>query len=139
MRIDRKINLGDITERAILYQELAAGNGFHNVSISPARRGASTPQHRYYRGIVVPLAKAWLNETQGGADDGEDYDEDGAHWFLKIALRPIPIVNKRTGEQIGVTAKSHAKYSLPEMCEYIDEVVKLLADNGVKVPPPSLE
>ncbi len=130
MRIERKIDFSNILERAIFQEELSQTKGWHNVKVGPARRMASTPQHRFYRGVLVPLAKAYLTESQG-----EELDESSTHWFLKTTLRPIPVVNK-DGEEIGVTAKSHGLYELPEMMEFIDDVVKLLTDCGVKVPPP---
>ncbi len=136
MRIDRKVNLSDIVQKAILLQELSTSGGMHNVSVGPARAKATHPQHAYYRAVVVPLAKAWLNETQGGQDDGEDFDEDSAHNWLKNHLRGKQIVRPSDGEVIGVAAKSHAEYSVKEMIEFVDDVVALLKDCGVNVPPP---
>ncbi len=136
MRIDRKVNLSDIVQKAILLQELSTSGGMHTVYVNPARAKASQAQHGYYRAVVVPLAKAWLNETQGGQDDGEDFDEESAHNWLKNHLRGKQIVRPSDGEVIGIAAKSHAEYSVKDMIEFVDDVVDLLRQCDVNVPPP---
>lgn len=141
MRAERRVNLGDITQRAILIEELSTAaapgvNAWHNVSITPARPKASQHQHGYYRAVLVPLAKTFLNATQGGDDDGDDFDEESTHNWLKNYLRPIPVVNRKTGEELGVTTKSHSLYTVAEMAEFIDDVTNLLVENGVRVPKP---
>lgn len=139
MRIERKVNLSDLTQRAILLEEVTSARGWHNVSFAPARAKATHPQHGYYRAVVLPLAKAWLNETQGGDDQGHDFSEDEAHEWLKLHLRPIPVVDKRTGEQVSTIAASHSTYTVKDMLEFIDEVIDLLRKFDVNVPPPSRE
>src|SRR4051812_25940235 len=97
MRISRKVNLCDIVQMAILFDELSqgrsrpGGKNWHNISVSPARVKATYAQHAFYRAVVLPIAKRFLNETQGGDETGEDFDEESAHWWLKTTLRPIPI------------------------------------------------
>ncbi len=137
MRVDRKINLSDRLQRAILLEELSTAKGWHNVSLSPARPKATHPQHGYYRCVVCPLAKIWLNDTQGANDNGEDFDEKSAHEWLKNHLRGIPVMNKTTGEYLGTVTKSHAEYTVAEMASFIDDVVELLTKCGVNVPPPT--
>lgn len=134
MRVERKINLSDFVQRAVLLQELSEAKGWHNVEVSPARPKASQQQHSYYRAVVLPIAKLWLCENQG-----EDFDDTSAHEFLKSSLRGKPVADPETGEQIGTIAKSHSEYTTREMVEFVDDVVELLRRFDVPVPPPDPE
>lgn len=136
MRTQRKVNLSDPMQRALLVQEIMSATGPHHVEISPARLKASEKQHGYYRAVLVPTAKLWLNETQGGDEWGDDFDEESTHNWLKTFLRGKPVVNRKTGEVVGMAASSHATYSMKDMAEFITDVMDLFDRNEVKYQKP---
>lgn len=140
MRIDRKCNLSDPTVKGIILQEIATSTGMHNISVGPARRRKATQeQFGYYFDVVLPLAKQFLNESQGGLEDGEEvieYGDKEADIWLKGYLRGRPVFSKTTGEQIHIAIPSKAFWDTKQMFEYTEDVVKLLRDNNVPVPPP---
>ena len=134
--INRVINLEDAEQWRILQAELAAMKGVVEVTIVKKRKKASREQFGYFFGVVLPIAKRFLNETQGGNEYGDDYADDEADEWLKHYLRGRPVINKKTGEVIGTVVPSKAKFDTKAMAEFVDDVIDLLKKNGYLVPPP---
>jgi hypothetical protein len=137
--IDRDINVSQPNEWAVFFDELRQLKGVHSVEIHKRRRKASQEQHGYYRAVVLPIARRWLNETQGGIEDDRDYTDAEAHVWLKAEFAGRPVIDPKTGECRSPIAKSCAEMSSVEMFELTDAVVQHLHNQWWRVPPPDRE
>jgi hypothetical protein len=139
MPIKRTIDFSDAQHWAVLFDELRRLKGPHEVQVTRKRVKASAAQFGFYHGVVLPLAKDWLNETQGGNAAGEDYTEAEADDWLKSHLLGKPVIDKRTGEQVGTIAPSKATFDTKQMSDFVNDVIDLLTRFGVRVPPADRE
>lgn len=137
--INRVVNTEDVQQRLTLLDELHdlfRRGGVYEVTIVKKRRKATREQFGYFYSVVIPLAKRFLDDTQGGPEAEEYFSDDEADQWLKHHLRGVPVVNKKTGEQIGTVVPRKRDFSTKEMAEYVDDVVDFLKKQGVHVPPP---
>jgi hypothetical protein len=145
--IDRDVN-DDPIERAVLISELSQLRGRLHVTVTPKRKAplmAKHSQHGYYRPVVQPIVRQFLNETQGGMDDGDggirEFTPDEAHHWIKsyLAERGLigrPVVN-RNGEPRGFVVPSCGNMTARQMWDFTDHVVTFLTGQGYRVPPPN--
>lgn len=90
-------------------------------------------QRGYYRGVVLPIARAALYDA--GWD--EITDDETCHEFLLTNFSRTKIVNKSTGEVIEFTQRTRSK-DVPEMGKFIDQVRDhILEFCGVRIPEPN--
>jgi hypothetical protein len=136
MAIRRPINFSDPTQWAVLFDELRQLKGIYEVAVTRKRRKATLEQFGYYFGVVLPLAKQWLNDTQGGPDAESEYTEAETDVWLKCHFLGTPVIDKATGEQMSVIAPSKATFNTRQMAEFVDDVIRLLTSFKVPVPPP---
>ncbi len=144
MTIDRKVNLSDFMHKAILQQEFAQAEGWHEFKVRPVRVKATQEQFAYYYAVILPIAAQWLNQTQGGAEDRDgvihDFDADAADVWLKLELRGREVVNPKTGELMGKVPPLKRHWDVLTMVRFVDDVIGLLKDGGCRnIPPPDKE
>jgi hypothetical protein len=137
MKIDRPVDFDDPTQWSILFDELRRIKGRKRVQVWTERRKAKPNQFGYYFQVILPIAKDFLNETQGGDEQGNDLDEDDTDLWLKNHLRGRDVYNKRTGEYMGRVIPSKAVWDTHERYTFVDDVIALLRAGGVKRIPPS--
>ena len=82
------------------------------LDFSAPTKKKSTPQNNYYWGVVVPIWKKALRESQG-----EIFSNEEVNYFLKYNFNGGDIVNEETGESLKV-AKSSTSNSTTEQEEF---------------------
>lgn len=92
-----------------------------NIVIEKQKRKRSSPQNRYYHGVVIPAIQYGLMETQG-----EWMNKKEVHEFLKSNFNYKELVNKESGEVVKVPITT-ATLSTIEFEEYIDRI-RIFAD-----------
>lgn len=97
-----------------------------DIKITIARgRARSTPQNKYYWGVVIPMV--W----QGLVDLGNDCDDEDVHEYLKERF------GKRKVMQNYTIAESTTKMSTVEFEEYLERIKRFAAvDLCVNIPDP---
>jgi hypothetical protein len=140
--IDRDIDPRQRAQVGVLMAEIAECTGHVHVMVTPKLRRppASREQHGYYRAVVLPIARLWMNQTQGGMPDSyggfRDFTADEAHRWLKNELLGKPMHDPNTGEILSVCAPSCAKMNTKQMFQFTERVVDFLTYLGQTVPPP---
>lgn len=86
------------------------------------RKRRTDAQNRLYWVAVVPELGRFLR------NQGETYTDEDAHELLKAKFLRETVVNKETGEPIGVVIKSTTKLDTEQFSEYIEKCVAWLAD-----------
>lgn len=145
--IDRDVD-DDAIQRAVLIDEIVHLKcGRIHVTVTPKRKApakARQVQHGYYRAVVLPVVRRFLNDTQGGMPDGDgfrEFTDAEAHDWIKRELATdgiigVPVVNKRTGEQTGYVTPSCADMGIMEMFRFTEAVAARMTREGCRVPPP---
>ncbi len=140
--IDRDVE-DDAMERGILVGEIMETRGRLRVVVfvKARKRTPTQKQHAYYRSVVAPIARRWLNETQGGMPDGKggfrDFTKKESHEWWKDTLLGQPIVHPKTGEVLqGVVSPSCAELSEVQMFDFTEAVADTLRSFGARVPLP---
>lgn len=120
-----------ITHRPEFDQAVGAfADGMVSVQIKRVGRKRSNPQLRYYRGCVVPILTAAINESWG-----ESLDEDEVHELLK-RLYNSRIVETENGHKVKI-AVSTGRLDTGEMNAYIERCRQFGAEIfGVNIPDP---
>lgn len=95
----------------------------------------SSLQHRYYRGVVVPMLTSAMCELQG-----EEFTTDEIHeFFARKYLPKKEIVDPETAEVTHVRT-STADLDTIGMMDYWEQCVKFGAEIlGIDIPPPDPE
>lgn len=107
-------------------------NGRHLVTIKDMRK-RSSPQNRYYWGVIIPLVRSGLYES--GYDDVKTNED--AHEVLKHVILRRRMVSKQTGDVIDI-AGSSAMLSVPEFDNYIESICKWAAEYlSIVIPSPN--
>ena len=94
------------------------------ITIEKTVKKRTTPQNRYYWGVVIPHIQASLFESQG-----EHFNKEEVHSFLKGRFNKTPLINKETGEaitdpltnEVAYISKTTTKLKTVEFIEYIDK------------------
>jgi len=123
---DGKINLLD-REKFI-----KAAGGFNDAEISLTLKvlgnPRSKPQQRYYMGVVVPIIRGLINESQG-----ENFSNEEIHEWLKMRFNAKLIVT-HNGHSLTI-AQSTSKLNSAEFADYIDAIKRFaFSFFGVKIP-----
>jgi hypothetical protein len=76
--------------------------------------------------------------AQGMHDQwGDTITSDEAHIFCKGRFLSRPIVNRETGQEMGVAFPSTTKLTTTEFKEYIEKIARFAAESlGVVIPAP---
>lgn len=124
------IDFQNDADKRKLWGVLKHCSGKQRVEICRHRQRRSDRANRYYWGVVVPAARQALYETQG-----EMFDPEESHEFLKALFLSKPIVDKRTGELLATVVGSSAKLNTEQFSDYVEKVRLWLADYaGVILP-----
>jgi hypothetical protein len=91
---------------------LSFGDCEVELKISKKFRKRTSPQNRYYWGVIVFMWKPLLTESQGVF-----YSEKDTHEFLKANFNYTELVNKETGEVLRIP-KSTTENKTFEMEEF---------------------
>lgn len=92
----------------------------------------SSPQNRYYWGLVIPLIQ------KGIKDLGTDLTKEETHEFLKARfnIANTDIVNEQTGETINIPL-STTRLNKEQFGEYIERIQRFGAEFlGIEIPDP---
>lgn len=120
--VEQIVNFSEPRERAALYQAINQMTGVMRVTFKKYRKRRTDAQNRLYWVAVVPELGRFLR------DQGESYTDEDAHELMKAKFLRETVVNKQTGEAIGVVIKSTTKLTTQEFSEYIEKCVAWLAD-----------
>lgn len=141
--IDRDICPRDKVQLGIAMAELGeCSEKIVHITVTPKRRKspARIAQHGYYRACVLPIARMFMNESQGGMPDEtggfRPFTADEVHTWLKVKLIGNPTVNTTTGEIDVSVVPSCARMSAKEMFHFTELVIEFLKQNEVNMPPP---
>jgi hypothetical protein len=111
-------------------EEWARQNPGRNILVKFEKRGSkrSTPQCRYYFGVVVQSV------MQGFREIGYHMSKDETHLWLKQKFNPIQIPNKH-GEAIELPGTT-TQLNKVEFSEYIERIAQFASEYlGVVIPP----
>jgi hypothetical protein len=114
----------------ISLEEWARQNPGKNVRVKFEGRGAkrSSPQNRYYHGVVVQMVQQGLREI------GYCLSADETHFFLKSKFNPVHVPNK-FGEAIELPGTT-TELNKIEFGEYIERIAQWAAEYlSVVIPP----
>lgn len=120
--VEHVVNFAEPRERAALHQAMNSMKGVMRITFVKLRPRRTDAQNRLYWVAVVPELGRFLR------DQGETYTDEDAHELMKAKFLRETVVNKQTGEAIGVVIKSTASLSVEEFSEYIEKCVYWLAD-----------
>ncbi|MCA9496799.1 MAG: hypothetical protein KC589_07670 [Nanoarchaeota archaeon] len=102
------------------------------ITIERKRKVRSTPQNRYYWGVVIPLIQSSFVDTWG-----ERKTKEEIHEFLKREFQFTEYVNENTGEIIKV-GKSTTENTTVEFEEFMDDCRNFAQEwFGVIIPLPN--
>ncbi|MDB5241419.1 MAG: hypothetical protein JWP57_2044 [Spirosoma sp.] len=105
-------------------------DGEVSLTIKPLGKGRSSAQSRYYFGVVVPIIRDCLNESQG-----ELFDKDEVHEWLKSAFNSREIETEN-GHSLSI-AHSTKRLNTAEFTDYIERCRQFAASFfGVSIPDP---
>jgi hypothetical protein len=117
---------------------LNAFNALNNckitITIQKQKKSRTSPQNRFYWGVVVELVK------QGLKDAGHMLNTNDTHELLKLRfLKETLMVNEQTGE-IVERVKSTSELTTTQMMDYIAEIQIFSAEYlGIEIPDPNEE
>ena len=101
------------------------------VTIQRKKKHRSSPQNRYYHGVVVEMIRS------GMKDMGDDVTQEQVHEFLKWRFLRAQRVDESTGELLYEYAGSTASLSTIEFSEYVEKCCQFAAEFlGVSIPLP---
>lgn len=127
-----------VVNRKLFVQCLSSFRGKPlTLTVERKKKKRSSPQNRYYWGVVVPIIQLGL------LDAGWDRiacSKDNVHELLKSKFLPNrEVTNLKTGEIMEMPG-STAECTTTEMMEYIDEITAFAAEFlGVQIPAPNEE
>jgi len=96
------------------------------------RRGSkrSSPQNRYYHGVVVQEIRLGLINL------GHELTHDETHYFLKQKFNAVPVPNK-DGEVIELPGTT-TDMTKTQFAEYIERIAQWAAEYlGIRIPEPN--
>lgn len=131
-RLKTILDMADQANRQRLMQWIGRiREGWFEVEIIP-RRGTKTQQQLgYYYGVILHEFHLWAKEQ------GNDWQQQQCHEYLKSLFLTEPLIDKRTGEIVREVVRSLADLAIDEMSEYIERCIAYLATEcNVIVPPP---
>ena len=97
------------------------------------RKKRSQNQNAYYWAVVVPTITQALN------DSGEMLNDATVHEFLKYRNLKQILVNRDTGEELGVYGASTTGLTVFQFSLYLDDCIQFAQQQlNTTIPPPSL-
>lgn len=97
------------------------------------RKKRSQNQNAYYWAVVVPAITKALNDL------GEMLTDASTHEFLKYRNLKQVLVNKETGEELGVYGGSTSALTTFQFGLYLDDCIQFSQQQlNTTIPPPSL-
>lgn len=124
------IKQGVASRKKIEQYEKGLPDGVYRYIIEKTNK-RSTPQNRYYFGIVVPMIRA------GFIDLGHELTKDETHEFLKARFNSKQVVNEDTGEAIEIP-QSTTRLSKTDFMEYIEKIQRFAATYlNMVIPDPN--
>jgi len=97
------------------------------------RKKRSQNQNAYYWAVVVPAITKALNDL------GEMLTDASTHEFLKYRNLKQVLVNKETGEELGVYGGSTSALTTFQFGLYLDDCIQFAQQQlNTTIPPPSL-
>jgi len=105
-----------------------------DVDVIVKKKGrATSPQRRYYFGVVVTEITNRMIEL------GNDVDKELVHQYLKSEFNKQPIHNDG-GEIIGYVGGTTTDHNIEDRIEYIDKCIDFAATVlDIVIPPPSTQ
>lgn len=118
--------------RAKILKEVQAFAGSYvEVTIRKKKKHRSSPQNRYYWGVVIEMIRA------GMKDMGDMVTPEQVHEFLKWRFLRFSKVDENTGEVLYEYAGSTADLKTVEFSEYVEKCCQFAAEMlGVSIPLP---
>jgi hypothetical protein len=113
-------------------QEWGRQNPNKQLLVTIGKRGSkrSSPQNRYYHGVVVQEVKLGLLNI------GYEMTADEVHYFLKAKFNPVEIPNKE-GEVIELPGTT-TNLTKTQFGEYIERIAQWAAEYlGIRIPQPN--
>lgn len=127
-----------VVNKKLFSQCLKSFNGKPlTLTIERKKKKRSSPQNRFYWGVVVPIIQHGLLDAGWGRIA---CSKDSVHELLKSKFLPSrEVANQKTGEVMEMPG-STAECTTVEMMEYIDEITAFAAEFlGVHIPAPNEE
>jgi hypothetical protein len=93
-------------------------NGRYDFTVKEHRDKRTSPQNRYYRGVVLPI----FAESQG-------WDKEDLHYELRKHFL--------AGDDHTRPPRHTADLNTAEMSRFVDDVRRLAASYGVSIPDPN--
>lgn len=119
-----------IRNRRVFDSELNTLSGEVKITIETDINKRSSPQNRYYWGVIVPLVKSALNDL------GNDINTDDTHEFLKSKFNPKNVIFQDTGETFEYGA-STTEMDIEDFMIYIDKIQRFCAEYlNLEIPDP---
>lgn len=118
----------------------------YRIEITRIRDQRSGSQNAYYWAVVLPHVAIAMRETSGE----QEIDSYDVHEFFKGRLLTRHIVDRETGESIGVVTRSTAELTTEEFADYLNKIIlwaaeycnhevppanKIYDDPGTELPP----
>jgi hypothetical protein len=116
------VNFADAVEKSAFVRKVQSLNGKFWVKITKYQRRRSLEQNAFYWGVVLPLVCGGIAEAWG-----EPIMVDEAHLLMKTMFLSRPIIDHRTGEQMGRVPPSSAKLNVQEFSNYIEQISQFAA------------
>ncbi len=113
-------------------REWARMNPGKQLMVRIDKRGSrrSTPQNRYYFGVVVEEVRLGLLQL------GHELNKDEVHFFLKERFNSVTVENKQ-GHSIDVPGGT-TQLNKTEFGEYIEKIARFASDFlGIVIPQPN--
>lgn len=106
------------------------------VGVEKHARQRSSRQNRYIWGVVVPIIRAWIRETQG-----EKITKDQAYMYIRTGiLEEKPVIRMVAGvETITMENKRLSQRTTKEFAEAVETIVNVMAERGCHIPLPNEE
>jgi hypothetical protein len=114
---------------ALFVEAIRAIEGPVRLTVERDKPKRSSPQNRYYHGVVLHLI--W----QGIRAMGSEVTKAEVHEFLKMRFSPVEIVNEATAEVITLPG-STTKMDTVEFAEFLDKCIAFAGEFlNVRIPP----
>jgi hypothetical protein len=131
MSTEMIVNLDHPHEQRNLLNTIRAMRGTIRVSFCQHRPRRSDRQNKFYWPCFVQPFAEFLREQ------GEILTDEEAHELLKAKFLRRTVVDRRTGQPVGVAIRSTTDLNTAEFNEYLDRCAYWLADMfGIVVPEP---
>lgn len=127
------LDLSVIDNNRRLQRQVGMLKGIYDIDLTPRAPRRSDAQNRFFHGVITTMVADAMREA--GNDQA---DPDYAKAFLKHEFLKDPVINNRTGEQIGSIVLETRGLDTARMSRFIEDCIAYAADYwGIVVPDPS--